>query len=330
MSRTDCARVSASENDSRVIQLSRRGLTRIAIRPDAAVPNGTKEYYVADALGSTRLVVAQNGTISESIDYDPFGRSRTGPVKAQQTYIGRQTDLENALADHGVRKYEPDEGRFHSVDPRWEEFRDVSPYVYAHANPVTRADANGQWDIVIHVAKDRSQTGYGIAVVTNRKGEEVFRFAVRVEGRGDHARYGSETNPRDRMQRNGDTPLGVYDIPDGREKWRSGGSRSAYGPNPRLVLEGQAGEIAESGRSAIRVHGGRQEGSKSPELQMTHGCIRAYDNTMRSLKETVDELEKNDDKEVGGTLTVVDDLVVTAGIPTFKQSGPTEIENGNE
>jgi RHS repeat-associated protein len=287
------------------------GLTRVTTRPDVAVPGGRKEYYVADGLGSTRLVVAAGGTVIEQIEYDPFGRPLLGPTSTPQTYVGRQTDAENGLADHGVRKYEPAEGRFLSVDPRWESFRNVSPYQYAHANPLNRFDPNGQWDIVVHVAKDRSQHGYGIAVVTDRKGNEVFRFTVRVEGQG-----------RDRTKRNGDTPLGVYDIPAGKEKWISGKSRDAYGPNPRLRLDPQSGEIASSGRSEIRIHGGRQEtrsGSEyapkeNPTLQATHGCMRAYDNTMKSLKEVTDDLEANDAEEEGGTVTVVDDLDVQDGV----------------
>ncbi|HVK39828.1 MAG TPA: RHS repeat-associated core domain-containing protein [Candidatus Kapabacteria bacterium] len=282
------------------------GLTRVSTRPDIAVPNGVREYYVADGLGSTRLVVAEGGAVVEGIDYDPHGRPVTGLPAARQSYVGRERDLESGLSDHGVRKYEPAEGRFHSVDPRWESFRNVSPYQYAHSNPVNRVDANGQWDIVVHVAKDRSQNGYGIAVVTNRKGEEVFRFAVRVEGQG-----------ADRMKKNGDTPLGVYDIPAGSAKWISGKSRAAYGPNPRLRIDGLGGEIVASGRSEIRIHGGRQEKvvdgkyvpSESPTLEPTHGCLRAYDNTVKALKEVTDQLEASDELEEGGQLYVVDDLV---------------------
>ena len=292
------------------------GLTRVATRPDPAVPTGVKEYYVADGLGSTRLVVGNGGVIIDEIEYDPHGRPSTARPVARQTYIGRENDPENGLGDFGVRKYEPSEGRFHSVDPRWEQFRGVSPYVYAQANPLHRVDANGQWDIVVHVSKDRSQNGYGVAVVTNRKGEEIFRFTVRAEGVGNRARYGSTTNPRDRTQQYADTPLGVYDIPDGAGKWRSD-QPGTYGPNPRLVLNGQAGEIIASSRTAIRVHGGRQESGTASQLEKTHGCLRAYDNTMKTLKEAVDQLEAEDPEEKGGTLTVVDDLTVIDGVPVI-------------
>lgn len=49
----------------------------------------------------------------------------------------------------------------------------------------------------------------------------------------------------DRLQTNADTPLGTYDIPE--NPWISGGSRKAYGPNPRLALTPESGEIVEKG-----------------------------------------------------------------------------------
>lgn len=305
------------------------GLTRVSTRPDIAVPEGQREYYVADARGSTRLVVAVGGSVVEQIDYDPYGRPSTGPTAAQQTYVGRPRDLENGLGDHGVRKYEPAEGRFHSIDPQWESFRTVSPYQYAHGNPLNRVDANGQWDIVVHVAKDRSQNGYGVAVVTNRKGEEVFRFAVRVEGVGDRKEYGERTDSRNRLQHGSDTPLGMYDIPGGADKWRSD-KADVFGPNPRLVLNELFGEVVDGKRSLIRIHGGRQSGSNarrsSSDLAKTHGCMRAYDNTMKMLKEVTDNLEAEDDEEEGGALHIIDDLVWHNG--AWVPASDLKVDNG--
>jgi len=81
--------------------------------------------------------------------------------------------------------------------------------------------------------------------------------------------------------------LGVYDTPSGKDKWISGGSRPSYGPNARLKLDEESGEIIESGRSLIRIHGGRQEeyDDKTGEwkridnatLKKTHRCMRTSD-----------------------------------------------------
>ena len=56
-----------------------------------------------------------------------------------------------------------------------------------------------------------------------------------------------------------DTPLGVYKIWTNPWIPSSESNRASYGPNPRLGLEPVSGEIVESGRSLIRMHGGRQE-----------------------------------------------------------------------
>ena len=39
-------------------------------------------------------------------------------------------------------------------------------------------DYNGKWDVYIHLMKDRSVSGLGIAVVKDMNGSEVFRFAI--------------------------------------------------------------------------------------------------------------------------------------------------------
>lgn len=67
-------------------------------------------------------------------------------------------------------------------------------------------------------------------------------------------------------------------------------------------MSGQSGEIIDTGRSLIRIHGGRQEsyeGGKwrpndNPSLKMTYGCLRAYDSDMEMLKTVTDALTDSD------------------------------------
>jgi hypothetical protein len=147
----------------------------------------------------------------------------------------------------------------------------------------------------------RETAPFGVAKVTDANGKEVMSFVVRGEGVGG----------RDRMKSNSDTPQGEYSI-DG---WitPTADERVAYGPNPRLALSGVSGEIKESGRSLIRVHGGRQEeqaadGSWKPipgaELKPTHGCLRASDADMKELKTVTDALSKVNPNDKAGKLTV--------------------------
>ena len=146
---------------------------------------------------------------------------------------------------------------------------------------------------------------YGTAIVLDRNGNEIYRFNLRAEGVGGH----------NRMKQNSDTPYGTYDIPD-NNAWVSGGSRTSYGLYPRLVMTPESGEIIESQRDLIRIHGGRQEVYDSttgkwtpvdnPELKKTQGCIRAFDSDMKEFKDITDNLQESDKKEYPGKVFVSD------------------------
>ena len=171
---------------------------------------------------------------------------------------------------------------------------------------MSRVDIDGSWDVKVHVYSDRKAYGYGIAIVTDRTGREVFRFPVRAQG----------ANGANRMAYGSDTPLGTYDIPS-TSPWITGGSRVSYGPFARLHMEGVSGEIIDSNRSGIRIHGGRQEIEKdgvfindpNAGLKKTLGCLRAYDSDMNLFKIITDNLTNNDSQESPGNVVVLDDLI---------------------
>jgi RHS repeat-associated protein len=272
-------------------------------------------YYDKDHLGDIRQVTKADGTkkgaIIQKMNYYPFGAEfcdNTAKSYVQNhKYNGKEFDRMHGLNtyDYGARQYNPVTARWDRMDPLCEKYYNVSPYNYCHNNPVNRVDPNGKWDVNVHLATDRSKNGYGVAVVSDRNGQEIFKFIVRAEGVKGH----------NRMQVGADTPLGVYDIPD-NNAWMKGGDRGAYGPNERLVMNPESGEIVESGRSDIRIHGGRQEkhnpdGSWSKNntgLKKTFGCLRAYDEDMKTFKAFTDYLESTDDLEKPGKVIVKDDI----------------------
>lgn len=98
----------------------------------------------------------------------------------------------------------------------------------------------------------------------------------------------------DRMITNSDAPYGTYRISDSPFIMgsSSGNKRISYGPNPRLSFEpikGNGDEADKSGRSAIRIHGGRQENKitfvpiSNPILKRTQGCVRIFDSDAKSF-----------------------------------------------
>jgi RHS repeat-associated protein len=245
-----------------------------------------------------------------------MGCLRLGPTEEKNTVLrcvwlrGDSTKSGVDRYDYGARFYDPAIGRWHSVDPDAEYYNSWSPYNYVRNNPILRLDPNGRWDVTVHLYNNRATHGYGIAIVTDRKGNEVYRFNVRAIGSAG----------RDRMIENADTPLGVYDIPN-RNMWHRNNTvadRKSYGPNHRLLMNEESGEIIDTGRKYIRIHGGRQEiydettntwkPVDNPELIETWGCLRAFDADMLEFKQITDNLMQNDPDEYGGKVRIYGNL----------------------
>ncbi len=146
--------------------------------------------------------------------------------------------------------------------------------------PVTKekSSKNG-WSIEVHLYNDREKMGYGILVLLDGNNEEYWRTIVRAQG--FRRKIGEN-----RTEKMGDTPTGTYKF----EQWRSDGSSTIYGPNPRLDMTYESGEAKAVGREEIQIHGGRQENTDNPYLWNTGGCLRVYDDAIKILKEKIERL----------------------------------------
>ena len=78
--------------------------------------------------------------------YAPFGSVLSSTGSGQRTgYIGREADNETGLGNYGVRLYEPEYGRFMSVDVLWGEYEGWQAYQYALNAPLSFRDEGGKW-----------------------------------------------------------------------------------------------------------------------------------------------------------------------------------------
>ncbi|WKZ78472.1 MAG: RHS repeat-associated core domain-containing protein [Candidatus Kapaibacterium sp.] len=78
--------------------------------------------------------------------YAPFGSVLSSTGTGQRTgYIGREADNETGLGNYGVRLYEPEYGRFMSVDVLWGEYEGWQAYQYALNAPLSFRDEGGMW-----------------------------------------------------------------------------------------------------------------------------------------------------------------------------------------
>ena len=100
----------------------------------ASVNNGEVEYLHKDRIGSN--IVSSNGNIERSKTL-PFGEKITNEG-ITYSFTGKELDSNN-LYYFGARYYNPDSGRFLSIDP----IMDNHPYVYTKNNPLMYTDPNG-------------------------------------------------------------------------------------------------------------------------------------------------------------------------------------------
>ncbi len=118
--------------------------------------SGAYKYYIKGHLGSVRLIVnttGAGGTIERQTDYQPFGMTIAEYNASTNDYHYNGKELQDDLIndkkldwyDYGARFYDPAIGRFHTIDPRAENYFLQSPYVYAANNPIFFIDYNGEW-----------------------------------------------------------------------------------------------------------------------------------------------------------------------------------------
>ncbi len=119
-------------------------------------------YYLTDHLGNVRVVFTPNidntPAFVQANNYYPFGMaySKNLPVQGGSgtttttTYVNKflyngkeEQDMPGKWLDYGARFYDPQVGRWHSVDPMAEVARRWSPYTYSYNNSIRFIDPDG-------------------------------------------------------------------------------------------------------------------------------------------------------------------------------------------
>ena len=116
------------------------------------VKNGNNlqlRYYITDHLGSTRVVLNNDGTVMEHYDYHPYGEivpvSVASSGNTDYLYTGKES--QQSLFginwyDSGAR-FQTTDGIFTGIDPLAEKYYHISPYAYCAGNPVNVVDPTG-------------------------------------------------------------------------------------------------------------------------------------------------------------------------------------------
>lgn len=122
--------------------------------PFTARAEETVRYIHTDALGSVVAVSDEAGNIIERREYEPFGAQLTPVLADGPGYTGHVQDAATGLTYMQQRYYDPQIGRFLSVDPvtaydgQWQHF---NRYAYAYNNPYKFTDPDGRCPVCVPV-----------------------------------------------------------------------------------------------------------------------------------------------------------------------------------
>ena len=118
-------------------------------------------YYIADHLGSVRVIVDDNGEVIERNDFYPFGlrwNNDAAPI-ADNRYRYNAKEEQAFLAlpyiDYGARMYDPKYNiRWNSVDPLAEKYLYLSPFAFCGNDPINYIDPDGRYRRIIYNKKN--------------------------------------------------------------------------------------------------------------------------------------------------------------------------------
>jgi RHS repeat-associated protein len=141
----------------------------LGIALKSAFTRGIKQYELSNHLGNVLVTVSDkklghtidgttvdyyNADVITANDYYPFGMTMPGRKYSQPNtkyrygFNGKEKDNEvkgdGNQIDYGGRIYDPRIGRWLSVDPKWQQYAEWSPYNFALDNPIRLTDADGQ------------------------------------------------------------------------------------------------------------------------------------------------------------------------------------------
>jgi len=141
----------------------------------------TVNFLYWNAHGDLAAQANTAGVRQAAYTYDPFGAATQQSLPgnaATERYTGRwdkKLDSSSQIIEMGARPYDPDLGRFLSIDPI--EGGSHNNYDYANADPVNEYDLDGQCPVCVIVAIRLAPIVIPIAVRAVRAGPVVSRSA---------------------------------------------------------------------------------------------------------------------------------------------------------
>ena len=123
--------------------------TLLATVVGSGTANASTTYLHPDHLGGTNVATDENGEVTQTLDYYPYGSQRiaTGSFNEQRKFTGHEYNSNSDLTYANARYYEQDIGRWMSRDPREGDItnpQSLNTYAYSLNNPIKYLDPNGE------------------------------------------------------------------------------------------------------------------------------------------------------------------------------------------
>jgi RHS repeat-associated protein len=264
------------------------------------IPNGTGtgrtflyEYNEKDHLGNTRVTFMGTDLggavdIAQTASYYPFGlvmyqyngNTATGYQKNKYLYNGKELQDDKMTSealewyDYGARFYDPQIGRWTTLDPLAESYRRWSPYNYGVDNPIRFIDPDGMaaempndyFDINTgkFLGKDKDQLNNNVYLTTESnweamKGEEWNSKVIgSIAANGDNMSDPVASKVMDYYYEQAGYKLGELasgsidpDANEGSKIWDYALARTSFGPQfglpeGKFNIEVERGEIGNT------------------------------------------------------------------------------------
>ena len=133
--------------------------TLLATVVGSGTSNASTTYLHPDHLGGTNVTTDEDGEVTQTLDYYPYGSQRvaSGSFSEQRRFIGEEHDAETEFSYLNARYYQGTRGQFMSQDPVFlnmgvdKRTKALLPdpqlqnaYGYARNNPLAFKDATGE------------------------------------------------------------------------------------------------------------------------------------------------------------------------------------------
>ena len=131
-------------NELHIMDINRRiALSRVGNPLDENDHSPAIRYEINDHVGSSNVIVDNDGSFINREEYYPYGNTSFGSyINKRYKYSGKERDSENSLYYFGARFYAPWLARWMNCDTV-EYYDGLSTYYFVHNNPVNFVDDKG-------------------------------------------------------------------------------------------------------------------------------------------------------------------------------------------